>query len=304
MSSTFNPSPDVPPEIENAAQSGELVVFVGAGISRLINCPSWDGFADKVLGQLVPDGIDYHELSQINGIRDPKKRLSIAKIIAAKKKLRIDYQSIFRVTLCADNVYSYLNAFNSSFVTTNYEKYLCPESRSANPENEWRFHRRDQLLRLNLDKNGNVIHLHGCLDDPDNMVITTKDYLDHYSSDEVQTFLQYLFEKKTVLFLGYGLEEIEVLEYILRRGKVTTRFGDEPARRYILQGFFNAEMGLFELLREYYRDSFGTELIGFPKDYKDYHHQVDILASWSNKLKFGGVALVDEATALEDEIRG
>lgn len=229
MSSTFNPSPEVPAEIENAAQSGELVVFVGAGISRLIKCPTWDGFADKVLEQLVPDGIDYHELSQINGIRDPKKRLSIAKIIAEKRKLKIDYESIFRVTLGADNVYSYLNSFNSSFVTTNYEKYLRPDSRSADPEDEWRFYRRDQLLRLNLDKNGNVVHLHGCLDAPDNMVITTKDYLEHYSSGEVQAFLKYLFEKKTVLFLGYGLEEIEVLEYILHRGKVASRSGDEPA---------------------------------------------------------------------------
>ena len=304
MSSTFNPSPEVPTEIENAAQSGELVVFVGAGISRLINCPSWEGFADKVLQQLVPDGIDYHELSQINGIIDPKKRLSIAKIIARKKKFNIDYQSIFNVQLGPDNVYSYLNSFNSSFVTTNFEKYLRPDSRSAEPEDEWRFYRRDQLLRLNLDKNGNVVHLHGCLDAPDNMVITTKDYLEHYSSDEVQTFLKYLFEKKTVLFLGYGLEEIEVLEYILRRGEVASRIGDEPIRRYILQGFFNAEMALFELLREYYRESFGAELMGFPKDYKNYHHQIDILASWSKKLKFGGVALVDEVTALEDEIRG
>lgn len=304
MSSTFNPSPDVPSEIENAAQSGELVVFVGAGISRLINCPSWDSFADKVLEQLVPDGIDYHELSQINGIRDPKKRLSIAKIIARKKKIKIDYQSIFKVSLKPDNVYSYLNSFNSSFVTTNYEKLLHPDSRSANPEDEWRFYRRDQLLRLNLDKNGSVVHLHGCLDDPENMIITTKDYLEHYSSPDVQTFLKYLFEKKTVLFLGYGLEEIEVLEYILRQGEAASRAGGEPFRRYILQGFFNAEMALFELLREYYRESFNTELIGFPKDYKNYNHQVDILAAWSKKLKFGNMSLADEVTAMEDEIRG
>jgi len=304
MSSTFNPSPEVPLEIENAAQSGELVVFVGAGISRLINCPSWDSFADKVLAQLVPDKIDYHALSQINGINDPKKRLSIAKIIAREKNFKIDYQSIFKVELEPDNVYSYLNSFNSSFVTTNYEKYLRPDSRISNPEDEWRFYRRDQLLRPKLDKNGNVVHLHGCLDDPDNMVITTKDYLEHYSSAEVQEFLKYLFEKKTVLFLGYGLEEIEVLEYILRRGKVVPRVGDEPTRRYILQGFFNAEMTLFELLSKYYRESFDTELIGFPKDYKNYHHQVEILAAWSKKLKFGGVALVDEVMAMEDEIRG
>jgi len=304
MPSSFNPTPEVPPEIENAAQSGELVVFVGAGISRLINCPSWDGFADKVLDQLVPEGIDYHELSQISGIKDPRKRLSIAKIIARKRKLKIDYGSVFSVTLQPGNVYSCLNSFNSSFVTTNYEKYLRPDSRTVHPEAEWRFYRRNELLNLTLDKNGNVVHLHGCLDDPESMIITTKDYLEHYSSKEVETFLRYLFEKKTVLFLGYGLEEIEVLEYILRRGQVATRTGNEPYRRYILQGFFNAEMALFELLREYYRESFGTELIGFPKDYKNYHQQVEILAAWSKKLKFGGVALVDEVAAMEDEIRG
>src|SRR5437870_2915498 len=115
MSATFNPSPDVPPEIENAAQSGELVIFVGAGVSRLINCPSWDGFADRVLQQLVPAGIDYHDLSQIQTIADPKKRLSIAKIVAQKKKLKIEYASIFDVPLAANNVYSYLNLLNSSF---------------------------------------------------------------------------------------------------------------------------------------------------------------------------------------------
>jgi len=304
MSSTFNPSPDVPPEVEYAAQSGELVVFVGAGVSRLIKCPSWDGFADSVLEQLVPTGIDYYELSQIKSIRDPKKRLSVAKIVSRKKKIKVDYASIFCVPLEPDNVYSYLNSFNSSFVTTNYEKYLSPVSRKADPEEEWRFYKREQLLGVNLDRNGNVVHIHGCMDDPDSMVITTKDYLDHYSSNEVQDFLRYLFAQKTVLFLGYGLEEIEVLEYILRRGGAADKSGEERVRRYILQGFFNAEMSLYDLLHEYYRESFATELIGFPKDYKDHGHQVEILASWSKKLKFGGMALADEVAVIEEEIRG
>ena len=304
MSPTFHPSPAVPIEIENAAQAGELVVFVGAGISRLINCPSWDGFADKVLDQLVPAGIDYYELSQIKSILDPKKRLSIAKIVAEKMRIKIDYASIFDLKLQPDNVYSYLNAFNSSFITTNYDKYLLPESRKADPEAEWRFFRQDQLLRVNLDRNGNVVHLHGCTDDSGTMVITTKEYLEHYSTSEVQDFLRYLFEKKTILFLGYGLEEVEVLEYILRRGGAVAKSADQRVRRYILQGFFNAEMALFELLRAYYSDSFACDLIGFPKDYKNYNHQVDIIAEWSKKLRFAETTLADELAAIEEEIRG
>ena len=95
------------------------------------------------------------------------------------------------------------------------------------------------------------MHLHGCIDAPESMIITTRQYLDHYSSVEVQEFLRYLFKRKTVLFLGYGLDEIEVLEYILRRGGADQQ-SSELTTRYMLQGFFNAEMSLFDLLRDYY----------------------------------------------------
>lgn len=301
MTHTFNPLPNVPTEIENAAESGELVVFVGAGISRLINCPSWHDFANQVLEQLAPSGIDYYDLSQIRSISDPKRRLSLAQIVAGKKKIEIDYSTIFKVKLEKDNVYAYLNSFNSSFVTTNYDKYLCPDSRKADLESNWRLYKREHLLGVNIDRNGNVVHLHGCVDDPLSMVITTKDYLDHYSTSDVQDFLRYLFERKTVLFLGYSLEETEVLEYVLRRGGAS---GGGRKRRFILQGFFQAETGLCDLLSDFYRDSFATELIGFPKDYKSYGQQTEILAAWSRKLSFGSIALTDEAAALEDEISG
>jgi hypothetical protein len=305
MSQTFNPKPSIPPEIENAAQSGELIVFVGAGISRLIKCPTWDGFADKILEQLVAASIiDYYELSQIQTISDPKKKLSIARIVAQEKNIDLNYKDIFNINSPTDSVYTYLNKFNCTFVTTNYDKCIKPQSRKAEPEDKWRFYQKTDFLREKLDVNGNVIHLHGCIDDPKNMVITTRDYLDHYSRPEVQEFLTYLFERKTVLFLGYGLEEIEILEYIIRRGGAAERGITTYTKRFVLQGFFNAEMGLSEKLRKYYRDTFGADLIGFPKDYQWYSQQVEILGEWAEKLIFKGMALTDEAAVLEDEING
>lgn len=304
MSTTINPSPTIPKEIETAAQSGELVVFVGAGISRLVKCPTWDGFADKILGQLVPDGIDYYELSQIKSITDPKKKLSIARIIAKEKKLELNYKVIFDIEAENPNIYSYLNRFKCTFVTTNYDKFLVPLSRKSEPEENWRFYHKEDLLEEKLDVNGNVIHLHGCIDYYKDMVITTRDYLDHYSKKAVQDFLTYLFDRKTVLFLGYGLEEIEVLEYILRRGGAVDKDTNSRTKRFILQGFFNAEISLLQMMRSYYLETFNADLIGFPKDYKSYAHQEQILDSWSDKLIFGGMALTDEADALEEEIDG
>ena len=307
MGTTFNPFPNVPnvpKEIENAALSGELVVFIGAGISRLVKCPSWEGFADKILEQLVPETIDYYELSQLKSISDPKKKLSIARIFAQDKKIEFNYRTIFAPEVKEPNIYSYLNKLNCAFITTNYDKFLIPQSRKFEPEERWRFYLKKDLLREKIDVNGNVIHLHGCIDDPESMIITTKDYLDHYSNLFIRDFLTYLFESKTVLFLGYGLEEIEVLEYILRRGNATNKKVIQYTRRFLLQGFFHAEKTLFEMLKRYYLEAFDAEIISFPKDYKYYSQQEDILAKWAEKLAFRRMSLIDEVDALEDEING
>ncbi len=306
----LRPVPGLPDELQQAALDGNLVLFVGAGTSRLVECPSWEGLADKVLDQLVqdgkrvPNGIDYYELSQIKSIPDPKKKLAIARIIAKEKKINLNYKKIFDIEVKNPNIYSYLNKFNCTFVTTNYDKFLKPESRKKEPEENWRFYREEALLRANLDVIGNVTHLHGCIKDDSKMVITTRDYLSHYAEPAVVEFLKYLFAKKTILFLGYGLEEIEILEYIYRRSSAAERESSLHKKRFILQGFFKAETALVEMLKKYYRETFNAELIDYPRDEKDYAFIEDILAAWSDKLIFGGIALTDEAAALEDEING
>lgn len=299
----FHPVPTIPRELIEAAESGELVVFVGAGVSRLIKCPSWEQFADSVLKQLVPKHIDHYQFSQIATIKDPRKRLSIAKIIAQESDVAIDYGPIFEVTPTANNIYETLNTLECPFITTNYELNLKPECSKPKGEDEWRFYQRGHLLGAHLDQAGNVIHLHGCIKDPTSMIVTMRDYLDHYSTAAVQTFLRELFERKTVLFMGYGLEEIEVLEYIMRQGGSVN---SEPPRirRFILQGFFNADEPLFKFLHEYYLQSFQCELIPFPKDHKDYEQLVDLVVEWVKSLTFRRMELADEVERLEEEIRG
>jgi hypothetical protein len=115
-----------------------------------------------------------------------------------------------------------------------------------------------------------------------------------------------LFEKKTVLFMGYGLEEIEVLEYILKQGGAieTINRAKPRIRRFIVQGFFDADKHLFDFLYDYYRESFESELIAFPKDHKDHEQLVELIRDWAKSLAFKRLELADQAERLEDEIRG
>ncbi|MBK6864415.1 MAG: SIR2 family protein [Ideonella sp.] len=62
-----------------------------------------------------------------------------------------------------------------------------------------------------LTERGAVIHLHGSYTDPSSMVVSLKDYIEHYAALRVQAFLSAMFKSHTVLFVGYGLAELEVL---------------------------------------------------------------------------------------------
>ena len=64
---------------------------------------------------------------------------------------------------------------------------------------------------------------------------------------------------------GYGLEEAEVLEHILRREEVLKT---SERRRFSLQGFFRSQEPLYKKLYKYYEISFGVHLVGFERDKK------------------------------------
>ncbi|GAB1354164.1 hypothetical protein MASR1M12_29020 [Erysipelotrichia bacterium] len=298
----FDSIPQLPPELIDAANSGALVIFVGAGISRLVGLPGWDGFAASVLQQLVSSKIiDYYQESQIKSIPDARKWLSIANIIAKKADHEIDYNQLFTIKTPKNPIYEHLNQYKCTFVTTNYDKLIAPAHWKGVPEENWRYYERKDILPDKLDKDF-VIHLHGCISVPKSMIVTTKDYLEHYTNENssVAAFLQHLFSKKTVLFIGYGLEEVEILEYIL---KFSAQREQNHKQIFILQGFFDSNKPLFDSLEAFYKESFNAELIGYSLNQNSYSQQEKIIENWLQKLKFGNLSLAEYSLAMIDELK-
>lgn len=120
--------PSVPPEIFEAASSGKLVLFIGAGVSRIIGCPSWKKFALQQLKDLrEKKAINYHEYNNLKSL-DARKLLSICRSIykknsiepsSMKSLLKGDEKLIKKFTINED-----LYDFNVIYVTTNYDNYL------------------------------------------------------------------------------------------------------------------------------------------------------------------------------------
>ncbi len=278
---------DPPDEIIQAGLNGDLVFFVGAGASMLLALPSWAGLAGYALNDLRDnDYLNYSELEQLNGL-DPKRQLSIAYSIAEDNKYKLDLTKHLVCKSDGDNIYKAINDIGCPCVTTNYDELLSPrfvdkKDGSTTAVSVNRVYEKEKFFAKLLNEPGTVVHLHGAITKPEAMVVTTKQYLEHYDHENVQEFLGELFERKTVLFLGYGLEEAEILEHILRRGSAKRT---SHRRLFALQGFFSSQKPLYENLHAYYEKSFGVHLLGFVRDHDNYKRLEGIIKSWASQIE-------------------
>jgi len=294
----FDPSD----EIIQAGLNGELILFIGAGVSMLLKLPSWDDLANKALDELRKmKYLNYSEIDQLKQL-NPKKKLSVAYLIANKYGVMLDLRKHLTSKIEGDSIYKAINDIGCPCVTTNYDELLKPHftetkdgSTTAAPI--VRITERDKLFPKVLNEPGTVVHLHGAISQPETMILTTKQYLEHYDHENVQEFLRELFKKKTILFLGYGLEEAEILEYILRKGSAKAT---NERRRFALQAFFYSQKPLYDNLHTYYEKFFGVHLLGILKDHENYKCLEKIVKLWANQIEVRKPALTNDVDFMDE----
>jgi len=333
LSIEIRPIPDVPVGLIEAATRTTLVPFIGAGASQLAGCPRWSEFADRALDSLVAQGaLTAAQRSQLGSL-SPRVKLSVAKLTGQRKGVGIDYRSILQKSVDwsanpdGRRVYSHISALSSKFVTTNYDEWLDimlppfelspeqPDSRTDRREEQRRtkLHLPAEIRADNFLAQNTVVHLHGALADPKNMVLSTSDYIRRYANDrrreegeeenQVLRFLEFLFREKTVLFIGYGLEELEILEYVIMKAKASGRQSN-VAQHYLLQGFFSFEAEICASLQEYFLQECSIELIPFSRDEKDWKQLIDVLEAFAKALPANDELVVQELAEMEELARG
>lgn len=93
-----------------------------------------------------------------------------------------------------------LHEKGATLLTTNYDDLL---EKACNVRCIGRSNRDDILKFRRGDLNG-VFHVHGSYQDPDEVVLDSKDYYKIRESDEVQNLLKTFLDDKTILFVGCG----------------------------------------------------------------------------------------------------
>jgi hypothetical protein len=329
MATDLVPIPTVPDGLREAALIGKLILFIGAGASRLAGCPGWADFADGALRQLIDKGKFTH--SQFDQIKHLSARIkiSIATSVAAETKTPIDYDLLLHPIPRTEHkkgrrLYNSLFALGKIFVTTNYDRWL--DDRIAEPSpgatpaaspatsptstSMRSIYRVENFLPAELTHPNTVIHLHGSVADPAGMILTTKDYIQRYANDHrtgdaslenrALTFLEHLFQHYIVLFVGYGLEELEILEYVILKARRQSKIADNDARHYLLEGFFSHETTLLRSMENYYLRECGIQVIPFLRDHKNRDQLLDVLEEFARRMPASDPLILQQGRVLEE----
>jgi len=313
--------PDLPETLRQAATRGKLILFVGAGASRLAGCPSWGEFADGALRDLVRQGkINHAQFAQLEHL-SPRLKLSIAKGLEEKHQVNIDFMRLLHSATPAQEetgqrLYRALSELGTTFVTTNYDQWLDknlapPPARVSedvpvadlSPLPRIVIHKPTELTAVNLNKQNTVLHLHGSVANPDGMILTTSDYIDHYRNDRgadenpVLRFLAFLFREKYVLFVGYGLDELEILEYVILKSREAQAALATP-RHFIVQGVFSNQAQLTMSLRDYFLGC-GIGLIPYSMDANGHDQLIEVIERFAKKAPAAELMVADELAEME-----
>lgn len=296
-------NPDIPDSLIQAAALGNLVPFVGAGVSRRAGSLTWAQLAASAIDALVDArAMSPLQRSQLSHL-SPRLKLSLAEITARENGLAIPYKAILQPQAWSEHregrrIYTRLTSIARQFVTTNYDEWLDIElspiggpsvdatssGESPNPARE-RFYLPSHMDFARFRQTNCVMHLHGSVVDAKSMVLTTNDYIRLYAADrdrlggrgenQVLSFLTLLFESRNVLFIGYGLEELEILEYVILKSRARNVASSER-KHFILQGFYSVEADLCNALTKYYGE-WGITLIPFSLDEADWEQLTEVV---------------------------
>lgn len=306
--------PSIPQGLRDAAQRGTLIPFVGAGASVLAGCPTWGQLADGALSACIEaDKFNHGQLEQIKHLL-PRMKLSIARAIEAEHNLKIDYDKLVNPKSYTSNdagqrIYRSLGKLGRTFVTTNYDAWLDAEildsklsladapsdqdTTAATPKVRRRIVSVNEFTPANLNQPDCVFHLHGSLVDPGGMVMTTRDYIKRYANDRrsadpalenrTLTFLEFLFQQRTVLFVGYGLDDLEILEYVVQKSRQQSSAEMPQARHFMLQGYFSHEYELMRSMTQYYAQC-DIELLPFRRDHRNWAQLTEVLEAFAEAM--------------------
>jgi len=291
--------PEVPGEIREAVNSGTLAVFIGAGVSRLVGCDGWDTLARNLVSRCHGEGIiNYRENETLSQIPDHKKTITICYHLFNNNHLAdVFYEEMNKslregADVKTPNIYNEIYRLRGLFVTTNADTHF---DSLFNPPNI--LYRETDFKEDRLDGT-NLYHIHGSVRDRSELIFTVPAYMKRYTNPNFRRFLEKIFREYTVLFLGYGASEFEILDFILQ-DNIRNR-GLAP-QHFMLSPFYSGEENILSFEQTYYND-LGINILGYEKDTNGYRQLIEVIKHWNEEINLVTGYLHDASRLIDEAV--
>jgi len=260
MSST----PEIPEKLKQAIEDDDLVVFVGAGFSSVLDFPSWDGLVEEILNALSKTDSGYKDFLPLlkSGMMDAIQVLDKA------EKYKGDVLDVLEQTFCLDEdkkskldeneQFNAVWKLSSKVITTNYDQALeTAGGLLGSPDVVT--HAVENGIKNLSKKSRYLFKIHGDYADSKNCILFTSDYDRLYGVESSPTFeLKTLIAHKRILFVGFSMADPFISQLF---SQVKEMYGDLKGNQHFIittgsngfskYGVANINIGGYDELPDY-----------------------------------------------------
>ena len=265
----------IPQELLDAHHDGNLVIFVGAGVSMSppSSLPSFKELTKKLAEMACVPFCDEDGVDENGTVRaqEPKEFDRFLGKMPKNFDLRRHAMKLVSPGESLPNSThgAVMNLADSSgclrVVTTNYDDHLAGAASEARIDTPRRW---DAPLLPQGDDFEGLVHLHGSTrGDPQGVVLTDKDFGEAYLSNGWATrFLVPMFRRFVVVFIGYSYNDL-IMRYL-------TRGLSSEVRCYVMMDMDSSRADADGW------ENLGVTPIGYPVNGNDHEALVDALRAW------------------------
>jgi hypothetical protein len=201
-------------ELQERYTNKKLIPFIGAGLSVPFNLPKWDDLVTNMM-TLVPEKIrpaieSDLEIGEYQIAVDDIKRFARC----SEQTIQEIIADLYDVEYVKDKDRpdsNYLDLLRGNFgvyLTTNYDRILewyLPEAKSFSCLQEYT----SNTHRLFSDsKNKNIFHVHGSVNNPSTIVISSESYNSLYENQIYDDMMKAFSSSCSYLFLGFSFNDV------------------------------------------------------------------------------------------------
>ncbi|MBF0608813.1 MAG: SIR2 family protein [Magnetococcales bacterium] len=128
----------------------------------------------------------------------------------------------------------------------------------------------------NIDKN-TLFHIHGSIKHQESLVFTLDGYFTLYRNESFRNFMRKIFSGKyTILFMGYGLDEFEVLDFLFQK---SVSEENKNIKCFLLKSYRKDDTITLKFDDEYYK-RMGIKVLAYDKSEREYSQLYEIVKKW------------------------